>query len=191
MVIMYNFVLLLYYILYIPAYALYGGRMYDFAFDLLYFLTPKKDKNYITFLYAQAQQETGNFKSDLFKRAKNMFGMRVPSKRKWWGNGETNNYSSYATYMHSILDVISWYEYNYKNWEQLKEVFDLSNVKTFVNGINMKGYFTGSPVVYGANVYKYYSAKKWNTTNIILAFPLSIVIIAILIKQLGSKLWKG
>ncbi|CAO4846760.1 MAG: hypothetical protein FADNKDHG_01464 [Holosporales bacterium] len=181
--------LILYYILYPFAYLVYGGKMYDFAFDLTYYLSSifaPSYKDYVRFLYAQASQETGSFKSDLYKRSNNMFGMRVPSKRKYYGvKKPNNNYAFYVTPMHSILDVIEWYKmYPTFDFKSMK----LVNVIDVVNWLSSKGYFTGNAIIYGRNVYKFYESKVFKPTNLLLTMPLPLILVYFLFSNKKSIL---
>jgi len=74
-------------------------------------------------VWAQILHETGNLKSDLYKRANNVCGMRVPIKRPWFGNGESNNYSTYFTTWQSVKDLYSWWTYT-KIWEVMNNPMD-------------------------------------------------------------------
>lgn len=58
-------------------------------------------------LYAQAQHETGNFKSDLFKRANNLFGMKAPNSRKNY-TGVSNGYAVYSSWQSSLMDMVQY-----------------------------------------------------------------------------------
>ena len=53
---------------------------------------------------AQALLESAYFKSPLFNRANNLFGMQMPTKRPTTATGITNGYSKYQTWSHSVLD---------------------------------------------------------------------------------------
>jgi uncharacterized FlgJ-related protein len=63
--------------------------------------TPEKLKAYILELnirfpyivYAQAQLETGEFKSKIFKENNNIFGMKVARKRPTTNKGEENGHA--------------------------------------------------------------------------------------------------
>ena len=63
----------------------YGGQYPDIAF-------------------AQALLESAHFKSPLFNRANNLFGMQMPTKRPTTAYGTTNGYSKYQTWDHSVMD---------------------------------------------------------------------------------------
>ena len=54
--------------------------------------------------FAQALLESAYYKSPLFNRANNLFGMQMPTKRPTTATGITNGYSKYQTWSHSVLD---------------------------------------------------------------------------------------
>lgn len=56
------------------------------------------------FIIAQARHETGNYTSAIYKENKNLFGMKKPSKRKFWGIGENRGHATYSTIVHSVID---------------------------------------------------------------------------------------
>jgi hypothetical protein len=60
--------------------------------------------NVINFVLAQAALETDRFRSDLFLRADNAFGMRIASQRPQPRIGESNGYAVYATLRDSVAD---------------------------------------------------------------------------------------
>jgi hypothetical protein len=74
--------------------------------------TPEKLKAYILELnirfpyivYAQAQLETGEFKSKIFKENNNIFGMKVARKRPTTNKGEENGHAYYNNWKESVVD---------------------------------------------------------------------------------------
>lgn len=78
--------------------------------------------NYIIFLnikhpetvMRQAQIESGNFTSKVFKENKNMFGMRMPFKRANTVIGENNGYAVYEDWQSSIIDYALYQTYSGK-----------------------------------------------------------------------------
>lgn len=58
----------------------------------------------VNLLYAQAKHETGNFKSEVFKQNKNLFGMREPKKRKTKATGTNLHHAVFKTHFESIID---------------------------------------------------------------------------------------
>lgn len=57
---------------------------------------------------AQARLETGNFTSRIFRENKNMFGMKLPRKRKTTAIGEHNNHAKYSSWLQSVADYKIW-----------------------------------------------------------------------------------
>ena len=81
------------------------------------------DKHKIKFSHivlAQAKLESNNFKSDLYKRNWNCFGMKVPAQR-WTFAENTHDWGNYARYS-SLENCIM----DYKSWQ-------LSNCATVTN----------------------------------------------------------
>lgn len=64
--------------------------------------------------FAQALLESGHFKSSLFKRANNLFGMQYPTKRETTAYGRTNGYSKFVTWHHSVIDYKLWQDSLFK-----------------------------------------------------------------------------
>lgn len=59
----------------------------------------------IQYVMAQARHESNNFQSDLFKRAYNIFGMKIATKRKQRGlKGQSNGYAVYKSCFWSVYD---------------------------------------------------------------------------------------
>lgn len=55
-------------------------------------------------VYAQARLETGNFKAGLFKTNKNLFAMRVATRRPTTNQGAEYGYAVYNTWRESVVD---------------------------------------------------------------------------------------
>jgi len=53
---------------------------------------------------AQAQIETGYFKSQIFKENNNLFGMKVATKRPTTNKGQENNHAYYDSWKESVID---------------------------------------------------------------------------------------
>lgn len=53
---------------------------------------------------AQAQLETGGFKSKIFKENHNLFGMKVATKRPTTNKGEENGHAYYENWRESVVD---------------------------------------------------------------------------------------
>lgn len=62
-------------------------------------------------LYAQAWHETGDFKSEVFKQNKNLFGMRHPSKRKTYSQGSNLGHAVFKNHFASVRDYFERQKY--------------------------------------------------------------------------------
>lgn len=79
-------------------------------------------------VYAQAQLESGMFKSHIFKENSNLFGMKVARKRPTTNKGEENGHAYFNTWQESVVDY-AFYQAAYLNnlkteseyWEYLKQ----------------------------------------------------------------------
>lgn len=59
-------------------------------------------------VFAQAQLETGNFSSVIFKENHNLFGMKYPKKRKTVALGESRGHAKYQNWQQSVDDYLLW-----------------------------------------------------------------------------------
>jgi flagellum-specific peptidoglycan hydrolase FlgJ len=67
---------------------------------------------YPDIVFAQAVLETGHFRSDLFQKANNLFGMKLPSKRETVAIGKTNGgYAVFPNWESSVIDYGLWQSY--------------------------------------------------------------------------------
>jgi uncharacterized FlgJ-related protein len=57
---------------------------------------------------AQAKIETGNFTSRIFIENNNMFGMKLPERRRTTAIGENRNHAEYTDWIQSIKDYKIW-----------------------------------------------------------------------------------
>lgn len=98
-------------------------------------------KSLASYIEAQARHETGNFTSNLFLNANNLFGMTVPKKRYHLGfpsgilSEDKTEYLGFKNSDESIADLLLW--------------FDNQNFPTSVNGadeyareLKARGYYT-------------------------------------------------
>jgi flagellum-specific peptidoglycan hydrolase FlgJ len=95
---------------------------------------------YLDWIVAQSQHETGNWKSKLFTQYNNLFGMKVPTRRKFFGIGgvpapDGGEYANYKTWADSAKDFLEWLRYN-------KFPTDLGSVDTYVKVLMEKRYLT-------------------------------------------------
>lgn len=87
---------------------------------------------------AIAAHETGNFKSDIYIKNHNAFGMKMPTKRKTIAVKELNGYAYYNSIEDSIRDWLLWWEYHNIDPGSFK------NVTEIVNAMKEKQYFEAS-----------------------------------------------
>jgi hypothetical protein len=91
-------------------------------------------ENLVPFIIAQAKHETGNFTSNLFRNHNNMFGMKVPVKRKSFRNGETESgFSTFESTTDSARDFLEYLRsVNFpKNVDSFQYVAALKNRRYF------------------------------------------------------------
>lgn len=90
-------------------------------------------------VFTQAKLESGNFKSNIFKQNKNMFGMKLPERRQTTAVGVKNNHSVYTSWRSSIEDYKIWqdtYASKYKTKSQyLKYLASYAEDKEYINKI--------------------------------------------------------
>lgn len=84
------------------------------SYETLYTQSLKSGMLFPDIAFAQAVIESAHFKSRLFIRANNLFGMQFPVKRATTAIGSTNGYSKYNTWNHSIMDYKLWQEFVFK-----------------------------------------------------------------------------
>ena len=128
-------------------------------------------------VYSIAQHESADFTSDLFLRSNNCFGMRVPKKRKWYGNGETNGYSTYSSVWNSVADYFSWVDYNGLT---VSDDPLMPYVEGWVAQMKQKGYFEASLLGYSNSVGAWYNQSMLLPSPSVYfawALPLSLIII--------------
>jgi len=75
-----------------------------FSPDSLYSYLHRIGMKYPRIVYRQALLESGRFKSDLFKNANNLFGMRMPNIRKTTAIGKYKGYAKFSCWKHSVDD---------------------------------------------------------------------------------------
>jgi uncharacterized FlgJ-related protein len=78
--------------------------IYEINYSRLYAKLLENEIKYPDIAFAQALLESAHFKSPLFSRANNLFGMQMPTKRPTTAYGITNGYSKYQTWNHSVMD---------------------------------------------------------------------------------------
>ncbi len=88
------------------------------------------------YLVAVSAFETGNWKSEVYKRNHNLFGMRMPEIRRTTAIGDVDQdgYANYASNADSAKDMVfylRWFDYKYF----YVDLYD------FVRDMKVKGYF--------------------------------------------------
>jgi len=96
---------------------------------------------------AQAQIESGNYKSQIFRENNNLFGMKVATKRPTTNKGQENNHAFYNNWRESVIDYAfysaqylsdiksekEYLEYLRQNYAQdsnyVKKILDIINNK--------------------------------------------------------------
>jgi hypothetical protein len=84
-------------------------------------------------VYKQAQLETGNFTSELFIKANNLFGMKLPHVRDTYADGEYNYHAYYKTWISCVKDYKLFQEY------YASQSYDLTDYLSFLKDM---GYAT-------------------------------------------------
>lgn len=73
---------------------------------------------------AQAELETGGFKSKIFKENHNLFGMKVATKRPTTNKGEENGHAYYESWRESVVDYAFYSAQYLSNIKSEAEYFD-------------------------------------------------------------------
>lgn len=104
-------------------------------------------------IVAQAQHESANFTSNVFKTDNNLFGMKMPSKRPrtyierpskiiMQSEGSTP-YAHYVSITDSVNDLVKgWHSYNKTNWSLL------TTPALYSAYLKSKGYYGDAQAVY-------------------------------------------
>lgn len=106
----------------------------------LYVFRNSEYAHYLDWIVAQSQHETNGWQSSLFKNNNNLFGMKIPSKREYFGNGGTpapdgGDYAKYNSWADSAKDLLSWMRY-------VKFPVGLLTVDAYVHALKTNSYFT-------------------------------------------------
>lgn len=92
-------------------------------------------KKLSSFVEAQAKHETGNFSSEVFKRANNAFGMKNASVRDQLGKEVENDvYRHYKSLTESIKDLALWMDFT--NFPD-----QVDSLETYVDELKKRKYF--------------------------------------------------
>lgn len=86
------------------------------------------------FITAQATLESGNFKSNIYKENKNIFGMKHAKSRLTTAKGTNRNHALYDDTCDSAIDYFLWLVYNGFTQNTLKDL------DTFKKRLGNSGY---------------------------------------------------
>jgi hypothetical protein len=133
-------------------------------------------------IYSIAAHETGYFKSSLYNRTNNCFGMRVPRLRPWYGIGEDNNYSVYSSTWTSVKDYFAWVKY--VGIELPVDTTFMSVLEIWVYQMKTRNYFEASLQGYTSGVKAAYSKyQNLKSPLFFLLYSLTPTIILIIWKR--------
>ena len=101
---------------------------------------------YAPWIVAQSQHETADWKSSLFNKHKNLFGMKMSEQVEWKGYEgppapDGGNYAGYYEWSDSVNHLLNWLRYN-------NVPPGLNSVDEYVKAIRMAGYYTDSYINY-------------------------------------------
>jgi uncharacterized FlgJ-related protein len=90
----------------------------------------KKEINNLGFkypdiIYAQAVEETGRFKSPVFKQNNNLFGLKIPNLRPTLAIGENLNHAKFKNWRESLIERAMWDIQNTNNIYSKQEYYQL------------------------------------------------------------------
>lgn len=80
---------------------------------------------YPDIVYAQAIEETGRFKSAVFKQNNNLFGLKIPNLRPTLAVGENLNHAKFKNWHDSLVEMALWQAQNTNNIYTKEEYFKL------------------------------------------------------------------
>lgn len=138
----------------------------------------------IPWIVGQSAHETGNWKSGVYKRLNNGFGMLHPKRRPTLSTGggsaqpTSEGGGKYATYRNledSAKDLVLWLKYNRVPWTKI------NNADQYVAWIKSKGYFGATESEYLKGI-KYWINKL--KLPAVASATIGIVIIAGLVTYL-------
>lgn len=91
-------------------------------------------------IYAQAVHETGRFTSDIFRESNNLFGMKLPSRRKTTATGENRGHATFKNWWASIWDY-----FLRQSYFNVSGSSDKSFIADTVDGVNGKFKYAEDP----------------------------------------------
>lgn len=114
-------------------------------------------KENATLLVKQSNLETGYQTSDLYKRAKNLFGMMRPKIRETTSNSKGTmaedglEFAVYKTLAHSVIDRILWDKYN-KIPSDASNYVEMVISDGYATDGNYKNKVLGTPLNFNPNI---------------------------------------
>ena len=107
-----------------------AARNIAFA-DSVKLLIEKTNIAHPDIVYRQAEIETANFTSAIFRENNNLFGMRRAKARPHTQTGENKGYAVYDSWRESIIDMALWQSWNAKRLDRqayielLQEIYSI------------------------------------------------------------------
>ena len=101
-----------------------ADKMNEFSREKLKAYILELNIKYPYIVLAQAQLETGGFKSQIFKENHNLFGMKVATKRPTTNKGEENGHAYYENWRESVVDYAFYSAQYLSNIKSEAEYFE-------------------------------------------------------------------
>jgi hypothetical protein len=113
---------------------------------------------------AQAQFESGNFSSNVFKQDKNAFGykyvgQKIATRGLAAPSKEGDNYARYATVQDSAIEIANWLKRRLKE-KKLPPLEQITSPAQYSKLIKAAGYYGADESVYTKNLVKIFNALK-------------------------------
>jgi hypothetical protein len=137
----------------------------------------------IPWIVAQSAHETGVWKSNVFKKLNNGFGMLHPRQRKTTSIGPGSrqpqiegggNYATYNNLSDSAKDLLLYFDARKINWDEI------DNATEYVAWLKSKGYFGADQTQYTNAVLKFIKKIK---------IPTAIPIVGVALLAIGILLY--
>lgn len=128
---------------------------------------------------SQATHESGMFSSSLFKRANNIFGMTIPTKRsKRFISGSAGKqpdgsayYAKYDSLENSVRDLIDWHKFKKTDWNKINSIED------YAAYLKSKGYYGDTQKNYTKALLRYLPGLEFIATAPIPAVVASLAVV--------------
>lgn len=102
------------------------------------------------YITAQAAHETGNFSSKIFRENNNLFGMKLPVKRKTTATGEKYGHATYENIADSVKDFKLYYK-------TLGYMGIYPSIAAYVKALVKRSYFEANPEEYEKGMKYFYN----------------------------------